>query len=72
MASNLQGYEELSVPEKILRLQDLWDELSTDSGDIDLTEAQRAEVARRLAAVREGTSKSAPWSEVRERIRDPK
>ena len=69
MASDLQDYDELSVPEKILRLQELWDDLAADADQIDLTEAQRTELARRLQARREGKDKSTPWSEVRERIR---
>jgi len=71
-SSKLSDFDELSVAEKILRLQDLWDGIAADADDLDLTEAQRAELTRRLQAYRDGVAKSSPWAEVRQRIRASK
>ena len=68
----LADYDELSLAEKILRLQDLWDQIRETSDSLPLTDAQTAELERRLRAHRSGVGKSSPWSEVRERLhKDP-
>ncbi len=66
---NLKNYEELSTEDKIRCLQDLWDEIAADPERVELTDAQRAELEKRLRAHREGSGSSSPWSEVRERVR---
>ena len=68
--SGLKDFDEMSVPEKILRLQDLCDQISSDPDQVELTDAQRTELERRLRAHREGSGTSARWSEIRQRIRD--
>lgn len=35
--------DELSVPEKILRVQDLWDDIARSPRDVEITPAQREE-----------------------------
>ncbi|HEX6813172.1 MAG TPA: addiction module protein [Planctomycetota bacterium] len=66
----LADYEELSLAEKVLRLQDLWDQISATNDSLPLTGAQAAELERRLKAHRSGVGKSSPWSEVRERLHE--
>jgi putative addiction module component (TIGR02574 family) len=65
----LADFDELSPAEKILRLQDLWDQIHASVEPEPLTEAQAAEVDERLRNHRAGIGKSAPWSEVRDRLR---
>lgn len=67
--SRLAEYDELSVPEKILQLQDLWDELAKTPDAIPITAAQRRELDRRLDEFKADPTKGSPWSEVRARIR---
>lgn len=60
--------EDLSVPEKILRVQDLWDEIARSPHDVEITPAQREEVERRLRRHEEKPGHYASWDEVRRRL----
>lgn len=59
----------LSVPERIRLVQDIWDSLAEVPDAVTLTDAQRDELDRRLAAYAADTDAGAPWAEVRDRIR---
>ncbi|MGH7725588.1 MAG: addiction module protein [Candidatus Eiseniibacteriota bacterium] len=60
--------DELSVPEKILRVQDLWDDIARSPGDVELTEAQRDEAERRLLAHESDPREYSSWEEVKRRL----
>jgi putative addiction module component (TIGR02574 family) len=48
------GIDLLSVPERILLLEEIWDSISATSENVPLTEAQKVELDRRLAACEAG------------------
>jgi putative addiction module component (TIGR02574 family) len=58
----------LSVAERIELIGDLWDSLAEVPETIPLTEAQKAELDRRLDAYREDPTAGTPWPVVRGRI----
>lgn len=62
----------LSSEEQLELLDEIWERLSRHPADIPLTDAQRAELDRRLDAleedIRAGRPVGRPWSEVRERL----
>ena len=58
----------LSVAERIELIGDIWDSIAEVPEAIRLTDAQKAELDRRLDACRENTTAGSPWSVVRERI----
>jgi putative addiction module component (TIGR02574 family) len=58
----------LSVAERIQLAEDLWDSIAADTGGLPLTEAQRAELERRLADFERDPAAGEPWEVVRERI----
>jgi putative addiction module component (TIGR02574 family) len=60
----------LSPAERIQLAQDLWDSIAEEADDLPLTEEQRAELDRRMAEHERDPSSSAPWSEVRARLRE--
>ena len=63
-----RDFDELSVPEKILHVQDLWDQIAVTPADVELTEAQRVELERRLLE-HEGTpGPYTSWEELRKRL----
>jgi putative addiction module component (TIGR02574 family) len=62
-------FEKLSTAERIRVLQDLWDEIAADSDAVPLTDAQRAELDRRLEEHRANPADGAEWSEVKARLR---
>jgi putative addiction module component (TIGR02574 family) len=59
---------ELSVAERIQLAEDLWDSVAADTGDLPLTDAQRAELELRLADFERDAGSGEPWEVVRERI----
>lgn len=63
-----QEPEDLSVPEKILRVQDLWDEIARSPQGVELTTAQRDEAERRLRAHESAPGEYTPWDEVKHRL----
>lgn len=59
----------LSVAERIQLVEDLWDSIATEPEAMELTEAQREEIDRRLAEHDANPESAIPWEEVRARLR---
>ena len=60
--------DDLSVSEKILRVQDLWDEIARTPDAVEVTESQLREAERRLADHRENPTDLESWEDVRRRL----
>jgi putative addiction module component (TIGR02574 family) len=60
--------EELSVPEKIHRVQDLWDEIARAPHDVELTPEQREEAERRLRRHETNPGTYPSWEEIKRRL----
>jgi putative addiction module component (TIGR02574 family) len=58
----------LSIAERIELMGDIWDSIAEVPEAIALTEAQKAELDRRLDAHRKNPTAGAPWPVVRDRI----
>ena len=64
-----RGFDELSVSEQILRVQDLWDRIATSqSGAVELTDEQLAELEGRLRAHETSPGEYVTWDELRARL----
>ena len=61
---------ELSVSERIQLVQDLWDSIVAVPESVQLTEAQKQELDRRLDAYHQNPDAGSPWELVRERTRN--
>jgi putative addiction module component (TIGR02574 family) len=62
-------YMKLSVSERIQLVEDIWDSIATESPDtIGLSQDQRVELHRRLAAHRADPSTAVPWEQVRTKL----
>jgi len=61
---------ELSVSERIQLVEDLWDSIVVVPESVQLTEAQKQELDRRLDAYHKNPDAGSPWEVVRERIRN--
>lgn len=60
----------LSVPERILLVEDIWDSVAEIPDAVPLMEEQKAELDRRLDAYHNDPRGGSPWQAVRERIRE--
>lgn len=74
MTSNALRKElfQLSVAERLELVEELWDSIAADAERDDrvlpLSDEQRAELDRRIAAHREDPSRVVPWEQVREEL----
>ena len=59
----------LSVAERIQLVEDIWDTIAEVPEELLLSEAQKAEIDRRLDAYHRNPDQGSPWPEVKERIR---
>lgn len=66
--SSERDFEELNVPEKILRVQDLWDRIAKALDDVAPTPAQLTELERRLQAHEENPGEYRSWENLRRRL----
>ena len=60
--------QELSVSERIVLAEKLWDSIVDEDGSIDLPEKQKIELDRRLQAFLDDQDVGSSWTEVKERI----
>lgn len=57
----------LSIAERIELIGEIWDSMAAAPEDIALTEAQKAELDRRLDAYQQNPTAGSPWPVVRSR-----
>ena len=62
------GIDRLSVEERLALVEELWDSIAESSADLPLTEAQRAELERRLAEHEAHPDDVIPWEEIKASI----
>ncbi len=63
------GIDRLSVAERILLVEKIWDSIADESEQLPLTDAQRQDLERRLAAHRADPRAGSTWEEVKARLR---
>ncbi|OHB71460.1 MAG: hypothetical protein A2V70_08115 [Planctomycetes bacterium RBG_13_63_9] len=62
--------DQLSVAERILVVEQIWDSIATEQASLPVTPAQQAELDRRLEAYDRCPEEGASWDEVKDRLRD--
>lgn len=65
-----QEIDRLTIPEKILLGEDIWDSIARSNTDIPLPEWQKQELDKRYADYREGRTTLHDWQEVHEDLRN--
>ena len=58
----------LPIPERIQLVEDIWDSIAVESGELPLTDAQKRELDQRLAKYQLDPQAGSAWAEVRDRI----
>jgi putative addiction module component (TIGR02574 family) len=64
------GIDQMSVAQRILLVEEIWDSIAAEDADIPLTEAQRQDLQHRIAAYEANPKAGSSWEEVRARLRD--
>lgn len=70
MKTPIPGLDQLSTSERLQLVQDLWNSIAADPESVPVTEAQKEELERRLAAYRQEKDPGATWNDVKERLQD--
>jgi len=60
--------DQLSTDERLRLLERLWDSLSRDLRSVPLTDAQRAELDRRIEEMNQDEQLGIPWEDVLRRL----
>ena len=60
---------DMSVAERILLAEDIWDSIAADSKAVPITEEEKAMLDRRLRAMRKRPRPGSTWEEVKARLR---
>jgi putative addiction module component (TIGR02574 family) len=63
------GIDQLSVAQRILLVEEIWDSIAEQETDIPLTDAQRQDLERRIAHYEANTKAGSSWQEVKARLR---
>ncbi len=66
---NLTEIKKLSVAERILYVEEIWDPIVNDQQLLGITQAQREELDRRIAAYEKNPDEVIPWEDVKSKIR---
>ena len=64
----LSQIDKLSIPERILIVESIWDSILASQKSIKVTEQQKAELDKRLDEYQNKTKNGASWIEVKKRI----
>ena len=66
MLSNLtEEAKKLSIAERIDLVEAIWDSIAEDNGCLELSEAQKQELDRRLEAFRANPSRGRTWEKIK-------
>jgi putative addiction module component (TIGR02574 family) len=63
------GIDQLSVAQRILLVEEIWDSIADQEAEIPLTVAQRQDLQRRIAAYESNPKVGSSWEEVKARLR---
>lgn len=66
---DMDAIRKLSVSERLLLVEEIWDSISADPASVPVSEAQIAEARRRLVEHEADPSKAVSWEDAEERLR---
>jgi putative addiction module component (TIGR02574 family) len=64
--------KKLSIAERILMVQEIWDSIAAEQESIPVTEAQKAELDRRVASYEASPNEGKSWEEIKRRLKASK
>ena len=69
LASQIPGIEGYSVGERLRLIEELWDSIPDDPGALQIPEAHKDELDRRLEAIEADPLAGSSWEDVKTRLR---
>jgi putative addiction module component (TIGR02574 family) len=63
------GIDQLSVDDRMLLLEEIWDSIAADPEVVPITDEQKADLQARLDAYADNPKAGSPWEEVKARLR---
>jgi putative addiction module component (TIGR02574 family) len=63
------GIDQLSVDDRLLLLEEIWDSIAADPESVPVSDAQKLDLQDRLNAYQDDPKAGAPWEEVKARLR---
>ncbi|MBI5603538.1 MAG: addiction module protein [Deltaproteobacteria bacterium] len=69
---DLREIKRLSVSERILYVEEIWDSIVNDQHLLETTQAQREELDRRISAYEKNPEEVTSWEEVKSKIKSRK
>ena len=64
--------KKLSVAERILIVEEIWDSIAAEQESVRLTEAQKTELDRRIASCDASPNEGKSWKEIKRRLETSK
>jgi putative addiction module component (TIGR02574 family) len=64
-----EAVRSMSIAERILLVEKIWDDIAEDAAALQLTEAQKQELDRRIAAIEADPNRGSSWEDVKARLR---
>lgn len=64
----LDQIKRLSISERILIVEDIWDSMALSKEELPITEKQKKELGKRLKDYKKNPNDGASWEEVKNRI----
>jgi putative addiction module component (TIGR02574 family) len=61
-------FRSMSIPERILLVEEIWDSIAAEQESIEVTQAQKDELDRRIAASEAAPHEGSTWEEVKARL----
>ena len=68
--SDRLNIRELSIADRIRLVDEIWDSIADEQEQVEITDAQRKEIDRRLLLYREGREQGIPWEIVKKRVQN--
>jgi len=63
-----QEIKKLSIAERILLVEEIWDSIAAEQESLELTEPQRQDLDRRLAAYHASPQEGSSWEMIKSRL----
>ncbi len=67
--NSLEDIKKLSVAERILLVEDIWDSISSSGEELPITDEQKKELDSRLESYKKNPDEGKSWKEVRDNIK---